>query len=252
MPPKLLACIRFLYKVVHQKSAVSESSTERGALFWLFCVSKVITTAHAHKKVVSFFILFQELSNNKKKKIKALRPKMTKIASRGSCLKARGWWPGTWSSAFFFFWQFVFPWVDLALLKPMKNFPWDKCVIQATKNKAKSCSILDAIRRCSRGPSADWLKVDGRENPVSTLETGRYATVCFAAPRSSSLEPGPSRARYFLRDMLLLTTTARERAWRLLKISSSLIGWFLGFPPILGVSPWRAPLHRRTLYIVEV
>ena len=40
----------------------------------------------------------------------------------------------------------------------------------------------------------------------------------------SSLEPGPSRARYFPRDMLLLTTTARERAWRLLKISSSLIG----------------------------
>ena len=35
-----------------------------------------------------------------------------------------------------------------------------------------------------------------------------------------SLEPGPSRARYFPRDMLLLTTTARERAWRLLKIHS--------------------------------
>ena len=32
-------------------------------------------------KMVSFFIFFQELSN--KKKIKALRPKMTKIASRG-------------------------------------------------------------------------------------------------------------------------------------------------------------------------
>ena len=32
-------------------------------------------------KVASFFIFFQELSN--KKKIKALRPKMTKIASRG-------------------------------------------------------------------------------------------------------------------------------------------------------------------------
>ena len=37
---------------------------------------------------------------------------------------------------------------------------------------------------------------------------------------SPSLEPGPSRARYFPRDMLLLTTTARERAWRLLKIHS--------------------------------
>ena len=39
-------------------------------------------------KVASFFIFFQEFSN--KKKIKALRPKMTKIASRGggSCLKS--------------------------------------------------------------------------------------------------------------------------------------------------------------------
>ena len=35
-------------------------------------------------KVVSFFVFFQELSN---KRIKALRPKMTKIVSRGSCLK---------------------------------------------------------------------------------------------------------------------------------------------------------------------
>ena len=43
-------------------------------------------------KVVSFFIFFQELSN--KKKIKALRPKMTKIASRGggSCLNNVGQW----------------------------------------------------------------------------------------------------------------------------------------------------------------
>ena len=39
-------------------------------------------------KVASFFIFFQELSN--KKKIKALRPKMTKIASRGSCLNRNG------------------------------------------------------------------------------------------------------------------------------------------------------------------
>ena len=37
-------------------------------------------------KVVSFFIFFQELSNIKK--FKAQRLKMTKIASRGSCLKA--------------------------------------------------------------------------------------------------------------------------------------------------------------------
>ena len=47
-----------------------------------------------------------------------------------------------------------------------------------------------------------------------------------AAGSSPSLEPGPSRARYFPRDMLLLTMTAQERAWRLLKITGPLIGWF--------------------------
>ena len=52
--------------------------------------------------------------------------------------------------------------------------------------------------------------------------------------------------------MLLLTTTARERAWRLLKITSPLIGWFDGDSPIPGISPWLAPLSRCTQYIVEV
>ena len=42
-----------------------------------------------HTKLVSFFIFFQELSNGKK--IKAPGPKMTKIASRGSCLKGEVW-----------------------------------------------------------------------------------------------------------------------------------------------------------------
>ena len=72
------------------------------------------------------------------------------------------------------------------------------------------------------------------------------------APAANSLEPGPSRARYFPRDMLLLTTTARERAWRLLKITSPLIGWFDGDSSIPGISPWLAPLSRCTLYVVEV
>ena len=104
-------------------------------------------------------------------------------------VKARGWWPGTWSSSKIFHWQFVFPWVDLALLKPMKNFPWEKCAIQATKNKAKSCSFFDAIWRCSCGRSADWLKIDGRENPVEvgTLETGRCGVRC-ALPLQAPLD----------------------------------------------------------------
>ena len=44
--------------------------------------------------------------------------------------------------------------------------------------------FLPAIRRCLCSCSADWLKIDSREKPVSmhTLETGRYATVRFAAP----------------------------------------------------------------------
>ena len=54
---------------------------ERGALFRHFCVSKVITTAHAHKSGVIFYFFPRPF---KQKKIKALQPKMTKIASRGS------------------------------------------------------------------------------------------------------------------------------------------------------------------------
>ena len=61
------------------------NSTERGALFRHFCVSKMITTAHAHKSGVNFHIFPGAFKQTKK--IKALRPKMTKIASRGSCLK---------------------------------------------------------------------------------------------------------------------------------------------------------------------
>ena len=56
------------------------NSTERGALFRHFCVSKVITTAHAHKSGVIFHFLPRAF---KQKQNKALRPKMTKIASRG-------------------------------------------------------------------------------------------------------------------------------------------------------------------------
>ena len=53
---------------------------ERGALFRHFCVSLVITTAHAHKSGVIFHFFPRAF---KQKKIKALWPKMTKIASRG-------------------------------------------------------------------------------------------------------------------------------------------------------------------------
>ena len=73
----------------------------------------MITTAHAHKSGVIFSFFPRAV---KQKKIKALRLKMTKIASRGSCLKplnrwspkARGWWPRTWLSAKIFFDSFCF------------------------------------------------------------------------------------------------------------------------------------------------
>ena len=56
--------------------------------FSTFCVSKVITTAHAHKSGVIFHFFSRAF---KQKKIKALRPKMTKIASGGGgpALKCR-------------------------------------------------------------------------------------------------------------------------------------------------------------------
>ena len=54
------------------------------SFFDIFCVSKVITSAHAQKTGVIFHIFPRAF---KQKKIKELRPEMTTIASRGSCLK---------------------------------------------------------------------------------------------------------------------------------------------------------------------
>ena len=136
-----------------------------------------------------------------------------------------------------FFFAFYPPFAIIAFLLPFISlYTWNSLVIDSLL-----LSILYFYFHT-------WVYLGG-ENVMDTV-VNAHAYVCIYMARS--LEPGPSRARYFPRDMLLLTTTARERAWRLLKISSSLIGWFLGFPPILGVSPWRAPLRRRTLYIVEV
>ena len=53
---------------------------ERGALFRHFCVSKVITTAHAHKSGVIFHFFPRAF---KQKKNKALRPKMTFNSLKG-------------------------------------------------------------------------------------------------------------------------------------------------------------------------
>ena len=79
--------------------------------------------------------------------------------------KARAWWPWNRSSTKIFFWRFVFLWVNLALLNPIKIFSWRGCVVQATKNKEESCSLLDAIGRRSCGPLSGLAKIDMWENP---------------------------------------------------------------------------------------
>ena len=65
--------------------------------------------------------------------------------------------------------------VNLALLKPMKSFPRRGCVVQATKNKKKSCSFLDGVGRRSCNRSADWLKIDVNmwKNPSFDLSGSR-------------------------------------------------------------------------------
>ena len=66
-----------------------------------------------------------------------------------------------------------------------------RCV-QATKNKAETCSLLDAIGRRSCGRWRDWgIKIDVWENPVVyiytlRLETGLVYTVRYAEPETAA------------------------------------------------------------------
>ena len=55
----------------------------------------------------------------------------------------------------------------------------------SNENKGKSCSFLDAIRRCSCGRLADWLKLDGQVKPCQYARdwSVRYGALC----RSSQL-----------------------------------------------------------------
>ena len=96
------------------------NSTERGALFRHFA-SPRWSPLRMRTKVVSFFFFSKSFQT---KKIMALRPKMTKIASRWSCLKKKKsgggqkkyfCQPAIWSSSphqghsfFFFFCQYIF------------------------------------------------------------------------------------------------------------------------------------------------
>ena len=106
-------------------------------------------------------------------------------------LKARGWWPRNRSSTKIFFWQFVFLWVNLALLSPIKSFSWRDCEVQATKNKEESCSFLDAIGLRSCSPLSGLAKNRHVGKPklrLKRIETaGRYATVRFVTLLSLAL-----------------------------------------------------------------
>ena len=78
-------------------------------------------------KVASFFIFFQELSN--KKKIKALRPKMTKIASRGGGPALRGAWrdrdlDDIFAHCSFIFYFLDFEYSNFVCLSELHPFIW--------------------------------------------------------------------------------------------------------------------------------
>ena len=59
-----------------------------------------------------------------------------------------------------FFWQFVFLWANLALLKPLKSVPWRGCVVQATKKKEEklplSCCHWVPLVRLLSELAKDW------------------------------------------------------------------------------------------------
>ena len=122
------------------------------------------------------------------KKKNACRPRAgrpRRSANENESLRPKGGDPGL-DHLQNIFWQFVFPWVELALLKPMKRFPWDTCVILAMENKAKRCSFLDAVRRCSCGPLS-WLAKHRRQGkPCQYAGDGSVGLcICCALPLSA-------------------------------------------------------------------
>ena len=134
-----------------------------------------------------------------------------------------------------------------------------RCVTSCLVDMRRYLELLASCRRCFHTIAATnkycvlYNPTVGQVSDLVLFQDRINVTlISCTSSTTNSLEPGPSRARYFPRDMLLLTTTARERAWRLLKITSPLIGWFDGDSPIPGISPWLAPQSRCTLYIVEV
>ena len=89
----------------------------------------------------------------------------------------------------------------------------------ATLAETKHCGIYQSI---STGPKLDdQLRISSSPvNLANEVNLQRTKSDCCNLCRS--LEPGPSRARYFPRDMLLLTTTAWERLSRAVGVNSNM------------------------------
>ena len=69
-----------------------------------------------------------------------------------------------------------------------------------------------SVRWTSVQRAATYEMYENKKNACEILWIyGRFTRPCPSIDLFPSLEPGPSRARYFPGDMLLLTTTARER-----------------------------------------
>ena len=70
-------------------------------------------------------------------------------------LRPAGCDPGLDHLQKYFFWQFLFPWVDLALLKRMKNFSWEKNVWdKQRKTMREAVPFLTPFGAALEGPSA--------------------------------------------------------------------------------------------------
>ena len=67
------------------------------------------------------------------------------------------------------------------------------------------------LRKRQRSREGGRRKKKKNRNGINRLPFRSMSATLALVSSTSSLEPGPSRARYFPRDMLLLTTTARER-----------------------------------------
>ena len=85
----------------------------------------------------------------------------------------------------------------------MENILWDDVVFKLRKNKAETCSLLDAIGRRSCGRWRVGIKIDVWENPVVYASTRDWSSL-YGAVRSE-----PETAA----QLLSLPARTSERLW---------------------------------------